>query len=195
MRAVFVDRDGVLNRNREQHVRTQREFRFLPGALEALAALRANDLAVVVVTNQSAVGRGHMTRTRLEGIHRWMLDRVAACGGRLDAVYVCIHAPWEGCMCRKPRPGLLYQAAIDLGIDLDASFLIGDAVSDVEAAVAAGCQPILVQTGRGIAARRELIRQPARHHRVARDLAHAVSLILSEPDTRSAVATNCGVAV
>jgi histidinol-phosphate phosphatase family protein len=97
VRAVFVDRDGVVNRNRTSNVRSRREFRFLPGALEALALLRAHGLSVVVATNQSAVGRGHMTRARLDGIHRHMLDRVVACGGRVDGVYVFTHAPWEGC--------------------------------------------------------------------------------------------------
>ncbi len=147
--AVFLDRDGVLNENRADYVRTWQQVVFLPGVFAALQRLAGSPLVVVVVTNQSAVGRGLMTVEGLAAINGGIVQQVQQAGGRIDAVYACPHRPDEGCPCRKPRPGMLLQAALDLDIDLARSFLVGDAVSDMEAALAAGCQPVMVRTGRG----------------------------------------------
>lgn len=147
--AVFLDRDGVLNQNRADYVRTWHQVEFLPGVFDAMQRLAVSSFAVVVVTNQSAVGRGLMSDETLAAIHQGIVQRVQQAGGRIDAVYACPHRPDDGCPCRKPRPGMLLQAAQDLSIDLARSFLVGDAISDVEAALAAGCRPILVRTGRG----------------------------------------------
>lgn len=184
MRALFLDRDGVINENRPDYVTKPEQFRFLPGALDALVALAASSFRVVVVTNQSAVGRGYMTAGTLDDIHGRMLDRVRAAGGRIDAIYACPHRPAEGCVCRKPGSELLDRAARQLGIDLPASLLIGDAASDVQAALAAGCRPILVLTGRGEEARAELTRKRIDGYRVAKDLLHAVTLALAGEATR-----------
>ncbi len=177
MRAVFLDRDGVINLNRDDHVTSQAEFQFLPGALQAMAALARSSLQVVVVTNQSAVGLGRMTAGELLEIHSWMLERVRSTGGRIDAIYACPHLPEEDCLCRKPRPGLLHQAARELDLDLGRSFMIGDAASDVQVGLAAGCQPILVLTGRGQQARLDLGRKQVQGYCVARDLSEASRLI------------------
>jgi D-glycero-D-manno-heptose 1,7-bisphosphate phosphatase len=182
MRAVFLDRDGVINRNLDHYVTRSEEFRFLPGALASLVALAASPLAVVIVTNQSAVGRGYMAVGILDDIHRRMLQRVRVAGGRIDSIYACVHRPEDGCSCRKPQAGLLCRAAIELGLDLQASYLVGDAASDVQAALAAGCRPILVLTGRGPAARVELARQHLQGYWVAEDLPHAVGLILTREE-------------
>jgi D-glycero-D-manno-heptose 1,7-bisphosphate phosphatase len=179
MKAVLLDRDGVINRNRLDYVTRPEEFRFLPGAIEALASLAASPFRVVVVTNQSAVGRGRMNAEMLAGIHDRMLERVHAAGGRIDGIYACPHRPEDRCPCRKPAPGLLQQAAQDLSLDLEASFLIGDAVSDVYAAGAVGCQPILVLTGHGPKSRLELARRHVRTHWIAENLLHAVTLLLT----------------
>lgn len=147
--AIFVDRDGVINENRQDYVKSWEEFVFLPNVLGALKALRTNPRAIVVVSNQSAIGRGITSRSTVERIHERMLDVIHAHGGRIDAVYYCPHDPADGCDCRKPRPGLLVQAAQHLDLDLQRSVVIGDAMSDIEAALAVGCTPILVLTGRG----------------------------------------------
>ena len=177
MRAVFLDRDGVINENRENYVLSPEQFRFLPRVLDALATLATSPFAVVVVTNQSAVGRGHMTADVLDRIHTQMLERVRAAGGRIDAVYACLHRPDQGCPCRKPRAELLQRASTELELDLERSYFIGDAASDVQAALAVGCHSILALTGRGLQARAELARQHARGYWVASDLLDAVRLI------------------
>lgn len=147
--AVFLDRDGVINENRRDYVRSWAEFSFLPQAFPALRRLAASPFAVVVVSNQSAIGRGLVEQSTVEEIHRRMTRQIEAQGGRLDGVFYCPHRPDEGCDCRKPQPGLLLAAAAALELDLARSFLIGDAESDVLAALNAGCFPLLVRTGLG----------------------------------------------
>jgi D-glycero-D-manno-heptose 1,7-bisphosphate phosphatase len=147
--AIFLDRDGVINENRASYVRSWADVALLPGALDALARLAGMPHAIVVITNQSAIGRGLVPEQTVREIHQRMQDAVASAGGRIDAFYCCPHHPDEGCACRKPNPGLLLQAAEELDLDLAASYLVGDAASDVEAAVRAGICPILVLTGRG----------------------------------------------
>ena len=176
--AVFLDRDGVINENRLDYVKSRAEFVFLPGVMEPLRRLAQTDLAIVVITNQSAIGRGLVSPEEAEAINRFMVEEIERLGGRVDGVFCCPHRPDEGCECRKPRPGLLFRAAEELGLDLERSFLVGDALSDVEAARAAGCQPLLVLTGRG----REQLPLLARHRHddcpVVPDLAGAVDYIL-----------------
>lgn len=154
--AVFLDRDGVLNKNRANHVRSWDEFRFLPGVLRALRILNQLDVPIVVVTNQAIVNRGDVPQAVVDGIHRRMRRRVEKAGGRIDGVYSCPHTPDEGCSCRKPEPGLLLQAAGDLEIDLTRSVFVGDALTDIQAGNRIGCRTILVRTGRGRASLRQL---------------------------------------
>lgn len=152
-RAIFLDRDGVINVNRSDYVKNWDEFEFLPGALEGLRSLaQLEDVALVVVTNQSAIGRGIVSAGTAAEINERMKAAVSEAGGRLDAIYLCPHAPSENCDCRKPKAGLLHGAAADLGIRLDDSFMIGDRPSDVSAAVSAGCRPILLSPSGGISA-------------------------------------------
>ncbi len=154
-RAVFIDRDGVICQNRKDHVKDWREFRFLPGALDALARLAQTDLRIVIVTNQAVINRGIIPAETVEEIHRRMVSAIEAAGGRVDGVFYCPHRPDEGCSCRKPQPGLLLQAAERLALDLPGSYLIGDAEADMQAGRAVGCRRFLVLTGRG---RRQLLR-------------------------------------
>jgi D-glycero-D-manno-heptose 1,7-bisphosphate phosphatase len=147
--AIFLDRDGVLNVNRADYVKALAEVQFIPGALAAVARATAAGWPIVVITNQSIIGRGLVTAETVAGINAHIRAAVEAAGGRLAGLYVCPHAPHETCDCRKPLPGLLHQAAAALNLDLAGSVMIGDAVSDAQAGLAAGTQAILVQTGRG----------------------------------------------
>ena len=170
---IFIDRDGVVNRNRDDYVKSWGEFEFLPGSLEALRMLAGRGVRVVVVTNQSAVGRGIISGEALEGIHRQMVAEVEAHGGRIDAVLCCPHAPDDGCDCRKPRPGLLLEATRRFRIDPAMSCFVGDNLCDLKAAQAAGIPFVMVLSGKGLPAslRRARAGYPLRW--IARDLESA----------------------
>lgn len=177
-RAIFIDRDGVICRNRKDHVKSWEEFFFLPGAQDALVRLSRSDFLVIVITNQAIINRGIVSVEVVEDIHRRMVQEVEAAGGRIDRVLYCPHRSDENCGCRKPQPGLLLRAAQEMGIDLSSSWLIGDAWSDMVAARRAGCGRYLVLTGRG---RRELIRcwrMGEQGLRVALNLGHAIHALL-----------------
>ncbi len=177
--AIFLDRDGVIIENRADYVKSLAEAKFIPGALEALARLPALGRPVVMVTNQAAIGRRIITRETVNTVNEYILAQVAAAGGRVDAVYLCPHRPDEGCPCRKPAPGLLLQAAADLGLDLSRSVMVGDAASDVQAAVAAGVQPIFVLSGLVERQAQELAQAQHFHAAVYADLAAAVEHLLN----------------
>lgn len=149
MKVVFLDRDGVINENRSDYVKSWSEFEFLPGALGAIQRLHEAGWTTIVITNQSAINRGIVARSSVEEINRRMVEVVGHHGGRIDAVLYCPHRPDENCNCRKPHPGLLLEAADRFGLDLEKCYLIGDALTDIEAGQAAGCKSILVKTGRG----------------------------------------------
>ncbi len=175
-RAIFLDRDGVINRNRPDNVKALDEFEFEPSALAALAQLAASAWALVVVSNQAGIARGHMTAARVDEIHAHMLAAIRKAGGRIDRIYYCPHLPEASCPCRKPAPGMLYQARDELGLDLSRSFFVGDWVDDVRAA---GAEPILVRTGRGTKALAEIERQDIPLPVVVQDLGQAVEWVLA----------------
>jgi D-glycero-D-manno-heptose 1,7-bisphosphate phosphatase len=175
---VFLDRDGVLVENRRDHVRSWSDVRFLPGVLDAMRNLASARWPAVLVTNQAAVGRGLVTLQQAWETNDRIVDAVRAHGGRIEASYLCPHRPEDRCPCRKPAPGMLFRAADELGVDLGGSFLVGDALTDVDAARSAGVRPILVLTGRG---RDEALRVTEAYRSalpVVRDLAAAVDHIL-----------------
>lgn len=157
-RHVILDRDGVLNREASEHgyILAPADFHWLPGVLEALALMHGAGVRLSVASNQSAVGRGLMTRDQLEDIMTHMRVEAAAAGGPLDAVFYCPHAPDEGCDCRKPLPGLLTAAVRVAGIDASETVLAGDDLRDVEAAEAAGVMAVLLRTGKGARAETQL---------------------------------------
>lgn len=145
--AVFLDRDGVINRVRVRNgtpcpPASPQDLELLPGVAEALSALKACGYALVVVTNQPDVARGSTTRESVEAIHARMRSELC-----LDAILTCFHDNHDDCECRKPRPGLLLQAARDLGLDLASSFMIGDRWKDVEAGARAGCRTLYIDCG------------------------------------------------
>lgn len=149
-RAIFFDRDGVLNRLIPGgYVLAWDDFVWLPGAKEAIRQASAAGWLCAVLTNQSCIGRGLVTAARVREIHERMAAEIGAAGGRLSGVFVCPHHPEERCECRKPRPGLLLTAASALGLDLASSWLIGDSAADLEAATHVGVSTVLVRTGAG----------------------------------------------
>jgi D-glycero-D-manno-heptose 1,7-bisphosphate phosphatase len=182
-RAVFLDRDGVINQNRDDYVKSWDEVEFLPGVFEALRELADGDFLIFVLTNQSAVGRGLLSISTLDKIHRQMKSTIISHAGRIDGFYYCPHRPDENCTCRKPAPGLLLMAAAEHDLNLKESYFIGDARSDMAAAVAAGCQPVFVLSGRGTA-QLPIIEDRLRSAcKIARDLPEAVQWIMGRSKT------------
>src|SRR5512138_1437971 len=148
--SIFLDRDGVIIENRPDYVRDWSQVKIIPEAIRALTLAPIKRYKVIIVTNQSVVGRGHISLEAAQEINQRLIDLIRDEGGQIDAVYMCPHKPEDGCSCRKPLPGLLLQAANDLSIDLQRSWMIGDAWSDVQAGEAAGMRgTILLKTGRG----------------------------------------------
>jgi D,D-heptose 1,7-bisphosphate phosphatase len=178
--AVFLDRDGTLIEH-VHYLSDPERVRLLPGAAEALRRIRRAGFARVLVTNQSAVGRGMLTLGRLEQIHAELERQLAASGATLDAIYYCPEAPAGDdrtvveCSDRKPGPGMLLRAADELGLDLGASWMVGDLISDVLAGLNAGCRSILVQSGQATAAEADIL---AGRCSVVADLGASVDLIL-----------------
>ncbi|MFP5467304.1 MAG: D-glycero-beta-D-manno-heptose 1,7-bisphosphate 7-phosphatase [Gammaproteobacteria bacterium] len=147
MKLLILDRDGTLNRRRDDYVASPDEWEPLPGALEAVARLNQEGWRVVLATNQSGIGRGLFDMAALNAIHTKMNRALAAAGGRIEAVFFCPHSPEDGCHCRKPAPGLFEQIGARYGVPLAGMPAAGNAVRHVQAAAAAGCQPHLLLTG------------------------------------------------
>lgn len=153
MKLVILDRDGTINEDSAEFVKSPSEWQPLPGALEAIARLNHAGWHVVVATNQSGLGRGLFDVASLNAMHAKMHTMLAAVGGRVDAIFYCPHAPDEGCRCRKPEPGLFEQIAERYGVDIRGMPAVGDALRDLVSAAAAGCEPHLVLTGKSAALR------------------------------------------
>jgi histidinol-phosphate phosphatase family protein len=147
--ALFLDRDGVIIENRDDYVRSWADVVFIPTAIEALRVIAPLDVVVVIVTNQACVSKGIITLDEAEAINTRIVREVNAQGGRIDAAYLCPHRPDVSCACRKPKPGMLLRAAREHDLKLSQSFMIGDAITDMQAAQAAGVSSILVRSGRG----------------------------------------------
>ena len=148
-RLVILDRDGVINKDSDQFIKSPDEWRPIPGSLEAIARLSHAGYRVAVCTNQSGIGRGLFDIATLNAIHNRMHRALSQVGGRVDAVFFCPHTADARCECRKPRPAMLIEAGRRFGVDLAAVPSIGDSLRDLDAAEAAGAQPILVLTGKG----------------------------------------------
>ena len=181
--AIFLDRDGVIIENNPAYVRSWDDVLFIPKSLAALAQLRHTSYKIIIVTNQSAIGRGILPAEEAADINSRLVDKIRQAGGRIDGVYMCPHAPQDACNCRKPKPGLLIQAARELSLDLEKSILIGDALSDLQAGQAAGLNHLaLVRTGRGLD-QEKLTHPPGLiPYQVYIDLAEAVQSILASTE-------------
>lgn len=149
MKLVILDRDGTLNAESDEFIKSPDEWQPLPGALEAVARLNHAGWHVVLATNQPGLGRGLFDMSTLNAIHAKMHKKLAALGARLDAVFFCPHSPEEGCRCAKPQPGLFEQIAERYGTDLRGMPTVGDRLRDLLAGVAVGCEPHLLLTGDG----------------------------------------------
>lgn len=145
---AILDRDGTINVDSDDYIKSPEEWQPLPGSLEAIARLNHAGWHVVVATNQSGLGRGLYDAAAFNAIHAKMNAALARVGGRVDAVFFCPHAPADGCRCRKPLPGLFEQIAQRYGLDLHGVPAVGDALRDLQAAAAVGCEPHLVLTGK-----------------------------------------------
>ena len=177
-RAVFLDRDGTLNRE-VGYVGDPADLVPIDGVGPALARLAAAGFALVVVSNQSAIGRGVFTRAQVDAVNARLAAVLGAEGVVLDGLFLCPHAPAEGCACRKPAPGLFLEARDALGLDLAASWMVGDSANDVAAARAAGVRPLLVLTGWGKRDREAARAGGLAEEDVVADLAAAAARILA----------------
>jgi D-glycero-D-manno-heptose 1,7-bisphosphate phosphatase len=153
--ALLLDRDGVVIEDRHR-LGDPAGVALLPGAAATVAAANAAGVPVAIVTNQSGIGRGLYDEAAYRAVNQRLADLLAAQGARIDGFFHCPHRPDEGCACRKPKPGLLHSAAAALGLDLGRSVLIGDKLSDLEAARRAGSRAVLARTGYGAGVEREL---------------------------------------
>jgi D-glycero-D-manno-heptose 1,7-bisphosphate phosphatase len=146
---IVLDRDGVINHDSEQFIKSPDEWRPIPGSLEAIARLHQAGFRVVVATNQSGVGRGLYDMATLNAIHEKMHKAVSQAGGRLDAVFFCPHTADSKCECRKPRAGMLQEVGVRFNVDMSGIPCVGDGLRDLQAAETVGAQPMLVLTGKG----------------------------------------------
>jgi len=178
MKLVVLDRDGVINQDSESYIKSPEEWIPIPGSLEAIARLNHAAYRIIIVTNQSGLGRGYFDIDAVNRIHRKMRRELSVLGAQIEAIFFCPHAPEAGCACRKPRPGLLVDLASRLGIDMLGIPFVGDSLRDIQAALAVGASPVLVLTGKG---QMTINRQPNLRTSVPvrKDLAAAVDALLS----------------
>jgi D-glycero-D-manno-heptose 1,7-bisphosphate phosphatase len=149
MKLVILDRDGTINHDSDDYIKSPDEWRPIRGSLEAIARLTQAGYRVVVATNQSGIARGLLTAKTLFAIHDTLQRALGQIGGRIDAFFFCPHAADSQCECRKPQPGMLLEVARRFNVSLEDTYMVGDARKDLEAAVAAGARPVLVLTGKG----------------------------------------------
>jgi D-glycero-D-manno-heptose 1,7-bisphosphate phosphatase len=149
MKLVILDRDGTINHDSDQYIKSPAEWKPIKGSLEAIARLTQAGWHVVVATNQSGLGRGLFDMATLNAIHASMHHAVHQAGGRIDAIFFCPHAGDSNCDCRKPKPGMLLEIAKRMNVELDGVPMVGDSLRDLQAAAAAGAEPVLVLTGKG----------------------------------------------
>jgi D-glycero-D-manno-heptose 1,7-bisphosphate phosphatase len=179
-KVVFLDRDGVINQDSPDYIKSWSEFEFIPGSLEAIKQLYLNRYLTIVITNQSAVNRKIITNEKLEHIHKLMISAVKSYGGQIKDIFFCPHAPQEKCSCRKPNPGLINKAKRTYMIDLSTATMVGDNVKDIECARNAGCgRTILVRTGNGEKAEKILMKKAIYPDYVAQNLLEAVKWIIA----------------
>ncbi len=178
-RAAFLDRDGTINEEVE-YLGDPDHLTLLPGAGEAIRRLNEARVPVLIVSNQAGVGRGYFTEHEVEAVHQRLVERLAEHGAHLDGIYYCPHHPDDNCACRKPRAGLIEQAARDHEIDLESSVVIGDKPSDLAAGQSVGCRTVLVLTGYGARNRNACLHGETPPDHLARDLRDAVRWFLEE---------------
>jgi D-glycero-D-manno-heptose 1,7-bisphosphate phosphatase len=178
-KVVFLDRDGVINRDSPDYIKSWAEFEFIPGSLEAIKRLTLKGFTIIIITNQSVINRKMVSREGLDYIHTMMITDIESKGGTIKDIFFCPHIPEDGCNCRKPNPGLIYKAQQKYRIDLATAVMVGDSAKDIECARNAGCgHTVLVKTGNGVKAEKILKEKAIYPDYVAQDLLEAVSLIV-----------------
>lgn len=181
IKTVFIDRDGVINHDSPDYIKSCDEFRFISGSREAFRLLNTNGLPAIIITNQSAVGRNMISREGLQAIFSKMKTGIEASGGAIRDIFFCPHHPDDKCECRKPKPGMILNAAQKYTIDLSSSCMIGDSVKDILCAKNAGCRlSILVRTGNGLSAEKELAGTRIEPDHIADNLLDAVTWIIGK---------------
>ena len=178
MKLIVLDRDGVINHDSDDYIKSPDEWEPIDGSLEAIARLNHDGYIVAVASNQSGLARGHFGIESLTAMHNKMEEMLAKLGGRVDAIFYCPHGPSDGCDCRKPKPGLLLQIGQRFNVPLKEVVFIGDSVSDIDTAINANAKAILVRTGKGIKAEKILQVENKTSVPVYDDLASAVTAIL-----------------
>ena len=182
-RFVFLDRDGVINKDSPDYVKSWSEFEFLPGSLDAIRLLTEHNYQVVIITNQSIINRKMATLDDLEFTHSMLKKTVKEAGGEIKDIFFCPHTPEDGCSCRKPEPGLIFEARKKYGIDVTKSVMVGDNSKDIECAKRAGCRyAILVKTGNYEQAVSALEEKKIYPDHIALDLYEAAVWIIANAD-------------
>ena len=177
---VFLDRDGVINRDSPDYIKSWAEFEFIPGSIDAIKLLNLNSFVVIIITNQSVINRNMVSLNGLEYIHSTMKSAVKSGGGEIKDIFYCPHVPEDACGCRKPEPGLIHRAQKTYHIDLVSSVMVGDSVKDIMCARNAGCgKSILVKTGNGANAEKILAQKKIFPDYVAEDLLDAAKWIVT----------------
>lgn len=179
VKLVVLDRDGVINEDSDDYIRSPEEWEPVPGSMEAIASLSQAGYLIAVATNQSGLARGYFDEITLANIHNLMLARVEQAGGSIAVICYCPHHPEVACACRKPLPGLLNQIEAALECSVAGAWYVGDSLKDVQAARAKACRPILVRSGKGLATEATLSAEDRKGLPVFDNLAQAVTYILS----------------
>lgn len=178
MKLIVLDRDGVINHDSDEYIKSTEEWVPIEGSLEAISRLNHGGYLVVVASNQSGIARGYFTIDALTAMHRKMADMLEKLGGHIDAIFYCPHGPKDNCECRKPKPGMLLEIGQRFNVSLDDVIFIGDSVTDIKAASNANAHSMLVRTGKGAKAEKILKAENRNDIPVFDDLAAAVTAIL-----------------
>lgn len=176
---VILDRDGVINHDSDNYIKSVKEWTPIPDSIEAIARLSQAGYKVLVVTNQSGLARGLFDEITLANIHSYMCSLVENAGGQIDAIFYCPHGPNDGCSCRKPLPGMLNQIEKEFNLSVQDAFFIGDTEKDIDVALSKLCQPILVRTGKGADVEKNLSAEKKEDVLIVDNLNSAVDFILN----------------
>tara|TARA_R110000772_G_scaffold26389_10_gene68084 strand:+ start:2126 stop:2677 length:552 start_codon:yes stop_codon:yes gene_type:complete len=177
---VIIDRDGVINQDSDDYIKSVDEWIPIPGSIEAIVRLSQAGYLITVATNQSGIAREYFDDITLANIHSYMCSLVESAGGKIDAVFYCPHGPDEGCNCRKPLPGLLNQLENEFSLSVKNAYFIGDTEKDIDVALTKQCRPILVRTGKGALVEQSLDSDKKKQTVVVDDLLAASEYILSQ---------------
>jgi D-glycero-D-manno-heptose 1,7-bisphosphate phosphatase len=178
MKLIVLDRDGVINHDSDDYIKSPDEWQPIDGSLEAIARLNHAGYTVAIASNQSGLARGYFDIEVLTAMHKKMDELLAKIGGRIDAVFYCPHGPDDACQCRKPKPGMLLDIGQRFNVPLKQVIFVGDSITDINAANNAHAQAVLVRTGKGIKAEKILQSESKSSIPVYDDLASAVTAIL-----------------